>query len=101
MASELLTEDGLQEAVYATKKAKSFSADAFIDNPGNAHKVSYLCDSLKVLSIILDTLQIRRTETPEAEGFGANKAAGEKASKYLSISTSRDILGHAARRPDK
>jgi hypothetical protein len=69
-------------------------------------KVSYLCDSLETLRLILSHMEIQKTYVKEVRYELANVRRGRRKAteddyKQYSVSTSTNLTGHAERRPDR
>lgn len=90
--------DSLNEAIRPDKKGRT-----------DLGEVSYLCDKLSVLRKILSRMEIQKTYVSEVrwekgkrpEQFSPDGKPNTKRIKQMSLSTSRDLIGHANRRPDK
>lgn len=81
----------LDEAIHPDKKART-----------DIGEISYLCNSLEVLRKILTTMEIQKTYVPEVRyEVGERDGNNTQRVKQMSLSTSRNLTGHAGRNPTR
>lgn len=81
----------LDEAIHPDKKARTDLGD-----------ISYLCNSLETLRKILTTMEIQKTYVPEVRyEVGERDGNNTQRVKQMSLSTSRNLTGHAGRNPTR
>lgn len=80
----------LDEAIHPDKKART-----------DLGEVSYLCNSLEILRKILTDMEIQKTYVPEVRYEVGEQDGNTQRVRQMSLSTSRNLVGHAQRRPDK
>lgn len=81
----------LDEAIHPDKKARTDLGD-----------ISYLCNSLETLRKILTNMEIQKTYVPEVRyEVGERDGSNTQRVKQMSLSTSRNLTGHAGRNPTR
>lgn len=81
----------LDEAIHPDKKART-----------DLGEISYLCNSLEALRKILTNMEIQKTYVPEVRyEVGERDGSNAKRVKQMSLSTSRNLVGHAGRNPTR
>lgn len=80
----------LEEAIHPDKEART-----------DLGEISYLCDSLSTLRMILSRMEIQKTYVPEVRYEVGEHKGNTQRIKQMSLSTSRNLTGHAERRPNK
>jgi len=90
--NQALSSLNLNEAIHANKPGR--------DDLG---EISYLCDSLQTLRIILSTMEIQKTYVKEVRWKPQDAKRGYSSDnhKQYSLSTSTNLTGHAKRRPER
>lgn len=81
----------LDEAIHPDKKART-----------DLGEISYLCNSLETLRKILTNMEIQKTYVPEVRyEVGERDGSNTQRVKQMSLSTSRNLTGHAGRNPTR
>ena len=81
----------LDEAIHPDKKART-----------DIGEISYLCNSLETLRKILTNMEIQKTYTSEVRyEVGERDGNNRQRVNQMSLSTSRNLTGHAKRNPSR